>query len=117
MTETIGLAVIIGLVMAAIWIYSKLLSRQGVVFHEDVVRENLSARSHHLIAEGLKIDQMPYSWEKHEAHSRWVEKLYEYLDDYEAGVAQSLSKNSGSNIVAYAGIRICESAAKQESQI
>ena len=116
MTETIGLAVIIGLVMAAIWIYSKLIRRQGIVFHEDSVRESLSVRSHHLIAEGVKIDQMPYSWEKHEAHSRWVEKLYEYLDDYEAEVAQSLSKNSGSNIVAYAGIRIC-TPAKQESQI
>lgn len=117
MTETIGLAVIIGLVLAAILIYSKLMSRQGIVFHEVSVRDSLSTRSHHLIVEGVKIDQMPYSWGKHEAHTRWVEKLYEYLDDYEAEVAQSLSKNSCSNVVAYAGIRICPAAAKQESQI
>jgi|GEM_PF-5732642 len=116
MTETIGLAVIIGLVVAATWIYSKLLSRQGIIFHENSAQESFSARSHHLIAEGVRIDQMPYSWEKHEAHIRWVEKLYEYLDDYEVEVAQSLSKNSGSNVVAYAGIRICPTP-KQDSQI
>lgn len=106
MAEVIVFVLMCCFVMAALWLNSKLLQRQGVVFHEKAVIDSLSARSHRLISEGVRIDQMQYSWEKNEAYARWIDELYEFMDDYEADVAESIAATASANVVAYAGIRI-----------
>lgn len=87
------------------------LNRQGksVDSYERAVAASFSARSHRLIAEGVRIDQMPYTFQKHEEYNAWVAKLYEYMDDFEEEVAASLPK--GGEFNAYAGIRLVQTPA------
>jgi len=105
MINLIILAIITGLVVLSAYIHNKHAKNNCDIKHyEKIVAAGLSARSHRLIAEGVRIELMPYSWKKHEAHLEWVSKLYEYMDDFEEEVAASLPK--GGELQAYAGIKL-----------
>ncbi len=109
MIETIVLLILIAAVIGAIYLNQQLAkSVQGVDYYEDIVATNFSARSHRLISECIRIDQLPYTWQKHEEYNNLISKMYEYMDDYEMEVAQMLPKDS--SVVAYAGIRLVEAS-------
>jgi hypothetical protein len=93
MIELFVLKILVFTFALALLVHKKLLAI--VDQPEDVVmRESgLCARSHRLIAEGIKIDQMEYSFEKHQAYQIWIGKLHEYMGDYEHKIAETRQKN------------------------
>lgn len=47
------------------------------------VAEKFAVRSHKLIEQGVMIDLMPYSFDKHTRYADWTFELHEYLDEFE----------------------------------
>lgn len=45
--------------------------------------EKFAVRSHKLIEQGVMIDHMPYSFDKHARYANWTAELREYLSDFE----------------------------------
>lgn len=57
------------------------------------VAEKFAVRSHKLIEQGVMIDLMPYSFDKHTRYADWTFELHEYLDEFEEEL-QILSKDN-----------------------
>jgi len=113
MIEFVFLVFLLFLLCVGVLIHKTLSKCADVNYQEEQVAASFSARSHRLISEGIRIDQMNYSFEKHQAYENWASKLYEYMDDYEQEVAKNLPKHG--KTIAYGGIRLAKVEALKET--
>lgn len=86
--------VLLGFMLAAYFMFRlhiKLISNQNCA--EQEVAEKFAVRSHRLIEEAVKIDLMPYSFDKHVRFTEWTFETHSYLDDFEAELSDAVKVN------------------------
>lgn len=59
------------------------------------VAEKFAVRSHKLIEQGVMIDLMPYSFDKHVRYTDWTFELHEYLDEFEEELKAVAGREKG----------------------
>ena len=79
-------------------LHIKLISNQNCA--EQEVAEKFAVRSHRLIEEAVRIDLMPYSFDKHARFTEWTFETHSYMDDFEAELIEAV-KVSPSVILAF----------------
>lgn len=63
------------------------------------VAEKFAVRSHKLIEQGVMIDLMPYSFDKHVRYTDWTFELHEYLDEFEEELREAAKEASSAVIL------------------
>ena len=79
-------------------LHMKLITNQTSA--EQEIAEKFAVRSHRLIEEAVRIDLMPYSFDKHSRFTEWTFETHAYMDDFEAELVEAV-KVSPSVILAF----------------
>lgn len=83
------LALLLFLIAALVMVKIHLTLASNNCDLEKNAAEKFATRAHKLIEQAVKIDLMPYSFEKHSKFSEWSDETHSYMDDFEAEIREA----------------------------